>query len=183
MKVELVKNELKKIIEFLNDVDEHRNHLELINVIFRDMMYKDIKIEGYEINSNILEFWYYFSGPVFLIKPNTIEEQNQFDILQDKMIDVIKNCFCELIFKSSPFDKFYTDRGIALDKYIMDNIAVNGEATIILEERLANTLFKRVILYILLGTYKLSDEEGFEVLAWLSQYYFDLGKSKSYIVI
>lgn len=183
MRVKDVKNELKQILETLNNIDEHNNHLELANIIFKNMMYKDIIIEGYEVNYNILNFWYYFALPTFINKPSTKEEEDYFSELQDKLVEIMKDRFIDLIFKSSPRNKFYTDNGIALDKYIMDNIAVYGESSIILEKEFTNIWFKQVIFCIILGTYKLTNEEGIQIMNWLAECYLDLGKVKSYIVM
>lgn len=189
MGLECVKEDFKKYIKDIDNriksVNKHTNDLDLLNVFFKNWLYADIKIDGYEVNSNVLNLWFYITGPTFLINIDIVSDnhKNQIEILQDEVIRIFKENFSRLIFNSSPFDKFYTENDIALDKYIMDSIAVSGEVSLILEERFTTTLLKNIILEETAISYKLNNNEYIELSSWLNEYYFNLGEVKSYIVI
>lgn len=185
MNLEDIKKELLKIIDFLKCNDTITTDLDKFNLFIMKFLDDSLEIEGYEVNSNILSFFIYLSSPLFYFDINILDDngKNKIQMLQKQMFKIFNETIYNLIFTDNPFDKFYTERGLALSKYVTESIAIYGKASLTLEARFTNTLLKQIILYSILGSFKLSSEDGYKILDWLSEYYFNLGESKSYIVI
>lgn len=185
MNLKDVQKELLKIICFLKTNKNIESDLDKFNIFITKFLDKNLEIEGYEVNSNILSLFIYLSSPLFYFNTDILNsnEKKQLHKLQKQMFEVFNDTISNLIFNNSPFDKFYLENGIALNKYVAESIALYGKASIFLEERFTNTLLKQIIHLSILGSFNLSIEDSYKILNWLSEYYFSLGETKSYIVI
>ncbi|UXZ09527.1 hypothetical protein F1C14_09545 [Clostridium perfringens] len=143
-----------------------------------------VEIDGFEVNSNLLNLFIYLCKPLIycdMIDDLDINYKNKLLKLQKDFHCIFNKTFYEMIFTNNPFDRFYTKNNILLSKYFTESLAIYGKVTLTLEKDFTNTLLEKILVYSLLGSFKLSTNEAMKIMDWLSEYYFNFGENTSYI--